>query len=272
MTYATPVTVFVISLPHSSRCFSLHRKLRELGIPFENVEAVDGARLNAAALADVYDEDCALKRLGRPMGRGEIGNALSHRHVCRMVVERAVDIALVFEEDAIIDLTFKSLWQTAHALPAEVDFLSLYADSGFVSRQPSAELAGFGLHRASGLSTTVGYFMRRNYARRFLDLTTRIEVVTDWPLNRVGMGQYLALPMPLAHETVDSVIEPERARLTNQYALVSSRCPRWLRALIYVTYIGYLLSARRYDGLANYSRREVMGRLKHLLAPREMPV
>ena len=76
-----PVPVFIISLQRRPRCGALCATLAQLGIPFEIVAAADVHDHDAIELATVYDERRAIRRVGRAMGRGEIGCALSHRSV-----------------------------------------------------------------------------------------------------------------------------------------------------------------------------------------------
>ena len=267
MQYTASIPVFVISLRGSSRFNFLHQRLIALDIPFEKVDAIDGSELEGKWLADVYDERRALTRIGRPLSRGEIGNALSHRKVWQMILDRNLASALVLEEDAIIDLPFRSFLRIAHAIPDEVGFPSLYTQAGYVFRRPTTRLGEFKLHAAAlGLTRTVGYVIRAKYAQGPLALGSRIETPTDWPYNHSIAAQYLALPMPVSHADYGSVIEPERTKLINQYIISKDTCPKWvpgwLRKLAYITCLAYLLRPDRYHGFANYLWREVVWRLR----------
>jgi glycosyl transferase family 25 len=234
------------------------------------VDAVEGIALDQATLEAIYDEHSAIRRVGRPLGPGEIGCALSHRSVYRMIVERGIALALVLEEDAILGPQFKSLWQAASALPADVDLLLLYSEHGFVRRQPSATLAGCGLHQATVmLSHAVGYLVRQTCAEALLRRTERIDMVADWPLDHHEMRQFLAIPMPVSHDYARSTIIADRP---NKNLLGRFHAPPWFSALIYLSYIGYLLQPGRYDNLANYYRREVARRLKRLFSTAEIDV
>jgi glycosyl transferase family 25 len=265
-----PVPVFIIVLKNKSRADALSHQLTHLHIPFEIVDAVEGAALDAAALKALYDESRTIRRLGRPMGLAEIGCALSHRSVYRIMVERGIALGLVLEEDAILGPEFHSLWQAASALPAEVDLLILYSESGFVRREPHATLAGVGLHQATiMLSHAVGYFVRQACAKTLMHRTVRIDMVADWPLDHHDMRQYLAVPMPIGHGYVGSTIAADRP---NKNLLGKFQVPRWLSALMHLTFLVYLLDPGRYEGPVSYYRREIAARLKRLFSTTEIDV
>jgi glycosyl transferase, family 25 len=262
------IPLFVISLPGSPRLDSLKERLIMFNIAFEKIEAIDGRLIEKNELPALYDENRALKKLGRPMTRGEIGNALSHRKVWRIIVERNLPAALVLEEDAIIDQSFCSFLQILNEIPKKIGFLSLYAQDGRVVRRPSAALGQFKLHKAIvGLPNTVAYFITANYARMLLSRGTRVENPTDWPLGYLDREQYLVFPMPVSHNYDDSVINPDRLSIVRHRAkplktLWPSWIPTWLRATAYFTCIVYLLRPDRYDGFAEYFKRQVVLRIR----------
>jgi glycosyl transferase, family 25 len=261
------IPIFVISLPGSSRFDFLKQQLTKFNIPFERLDAIDGSKIEENALGQIYDERRALRKIGRPLARGEIGNALSHRKAWHIILERNLMAALVLEDDAIIDQTFCSFLRTVKAIPNHVGFLSLYTHDGVVFRRPSATLGEFRLHAAAlGLPSTVGYIIKPKYARRLLGLSARIEVPTDCPSNHLMGAQYLVFPMPVSHTMHESSIQPERAMMFKQRKVPRSLWPKWvpawLRTLAYITCIVYLLRPDRYDGFADYFRHQVSSRLR----------
>jgi len=268
MDRADTIPIFVISLPDSSRFDPLKKRLIEFNIPFEKIEAIDGQAIDENELPKLYDERRALKTIGRPMTRGEIGNALSHRKVWRIIIERNLAAALVLEEDAIIDRAFCSFLRTLKEIPTKIGFLSLYTQDGRVFRRARVQISEFGLHRAAvGLPNTVAYIIRANYARMLLDRGTRVENPTDWPLSHLEREQYLVFPMPVTHHYDESVIDHERTTMIQEKrkpikTIWPSWIPAWLRATAYVTCVVYLLRPDRYDGFVDYFRRQIALRLR----------
>jgi len=266
--HANTITIFVIALPGSSWFDSLKNQLAEFNIPFELIDAIDGRAIDAKELPKLYDEDRAPKKIGRPMTRGEIGNALSHRKVWRILIDRNLAAALVLEEDATIDKAFCSFLRAVPEIPANIGFLSLFTESGLVYRRASASVGEFKLHKAAvGLASTVAYIINATYARMLLNRKSRVETPTDWPvMTFLEREQYLAFPMPVSHRYEESVIEPGRAILAQQRkppkTLWPNWVPTWLRAAAYITCVVYLLRRDRYDGFVDYFKRQIAPRFR----------
>jgi len=91
---------FVINLAKDvARREQIAAGLQRLGLDHEVFPAIRGDALSDEALAELYDA-AAAARVRHPMTRGEIGCALSHLGVYRLVVERGLPCALVLEDDA----------------------------------------------------------------------------------------------------------------------------------------------------------------------------
>jgi glycosyl transferase family 25 len=270
-TRSTPsFPLFVISLPDSTRFRVLERSLDGFRIPFKKIDAINAAKIDASRLADLYDEGRSIRRIGRPMSRGEIGSALSHRKVWDIIVKQNFTRALVLEDDAIIDETFCSFLRNIELIRDEVGFLSLFAKRGVVFRRPTANIGEFGVHATiKGLTGMVGYVITRNYARRLLALGSRVEAPVDWFENWSMGTPYLVFPMPVSHANDISILGVERQKLFDQYANSIRILPDWfpmrIRGLAYIAGVGYLLRPDRYDGFREYFRREIKTRLKYAL-------
>lgn len=264
------VPVFIICLQRNPRCAALRARLEEWGIPYEVIAATDVRALTRAEIAALYDERRAIRRVGRPMGPGEIGCALSHRSVYRTMMERGIPLALILEEDAVPGPHFKALWQVSSALPAHIDVLALYSEEGFVRRRPVASLAGFALHQATlMLSGTVGYYIRQSCASALLSNNMPVSMVADWPLDSHAMRQFLAVPMAVGHDGGESSVAADRptANVLGRY-----KAPKWMSALVHLSFLGYLLRPHCYQGPVNYYRREVLRRIRRLLSPDQIEV
>jgi GR25 family glycosyltransferase involved in LPS biosynthesis len=264
------VPVFVIFLKHRPRCAALCAALARLGIPSEMVAAANVRNYTPVELAAVYDEERATRRVGRSMGRGEIGCALSHSDVYRRMLDRDIPLALILEEDAILGTHFKSFWQASASLPGHIDVLSLYSELGCVRRRSSGSLAGCALHQSTVmLAGTVGYYIRLDCARNMLQSNTPVSMVADWPLDLRSMRQFLVLPMLVAHPVTGSTIATERPR---ENILRRYRAPHWFSGLFYLTYLAYVMQPDRYEGPSSYFRREVAVRLGRLISPTQINV
>jgi glycosyl transferase family 25 len=255
--------VYVVSLPGSSRRNAIARKLTELDIPFQFCDAVDGRGLTPREVAAAYDEARALRRLGRTLTRGEVGCALSHRQVYRMMLQEGLAEAVVLEDDAIVANDFAAVCRACTGLPEAVELLSLHAEHGFVRRKPSFRWGGGTIHKAmSNLSTTVGYFLRRSVAQKVLARPEPIETVADWPFDHRSVRHYLMLPMPVGHARDGSTIHVERNALQPRLLGGLARIAQFAET---VSYSRYIARRARYDDLLNYHDREVGPRLMRRL-------
>ncbi len=94
---ATQVPVYVISLARAVvRRRQITAHLNQFGLRFELVDAVDGARIPA-------EERRALQVPGRDLRPGHIGCYLSHIEVYRRIEAGPAPVALVLEDDALLD-------------------------------------------------------------------------------------------------------------------------------------------------------------------------
>jgi glycosyl transferase, family 25 len=259
------IPVFVVSLMGSPWRSRISEQLRRSGIAFEFVDAVDGGSLTPTELAQHYDESASIARIGRPMGRNEIGCALSHRLIYGRMLEQRLPSAVILEDDAEIRTDFADIWQRLHRVPDNVELLSLCSAHGFVNRRPEARIGDFGLHRAaSPLSLTVGYFIRQS-AAKILSEASRVGGVADWPVDHGTVRQYLAIPMPIDHPPRPSPLAGERALL--QSGKVGRPPVRVLRALLFLTFLPFVLGHAKYASIQNYVDRQVSWRLLRHLSP-----
>ncbi|WP_428768072.1 glycosyltransferase family 25 protein [Treponema sp. HNW] len=95
------IPVFVISLKSASERRSfIQNQLKNLNFDFEFFDAFIGK--DYASDPAYYNEKKALKAEGRKLRAGEVGCALSHNAVYRLIAEKKLPYALILEDDAII--------------------------------------------------------------------------------------------------------------------------------------------------------------------------
>jgi glycosyl transferase family 25 len=88
----------VINLDRSAdRLAAVTRTLHALGLPFERIEAVDGGKLSGEEISQLASNNGFA--FFKPLTRGEIGCALSHRRALERVVELGCPCALILEDD-----------------------------------------------------------------------------------------------------------------------------------------------------------------------------
>ncbi|MDR1901244.1 MAG: glycosyltransferase family 25 protein [Treponema sp.] len=99
--------VFVITLPDAKdRQENISSQLHSMDIPYEFIWGVNGKRMTPGEIAESYDSERAVKRLGRNLTPGEIGCALSHRLVYEKMIKANIERAIILEDDVIVDKDF----------------------------------------------------------------------------------------------------------------------------------------------------------------------
>jgi glycosyl transferase, family 25 len=103
------IPVFVINLTRSvERRNHTIKQLNDLGVPFQIIEAVDGAELSDREILHYHNSDiwkCGLR--SRYLLKEEIGCALSHLKVYRKMVDEGIEAACILEDDNDYQKEFK---------------------------------------------------------------------------------------------------------------------------------------------------------------------
>jgi glycosyl transferase, family 25 len=94
-----PIPIFVVNLAESTdRRQRVEQQLNTLGLQAEFFPAVRGSSLDQSELSRHYDSG----KFFRPLSLSEIGCALSHALVYRLIVDRNIGYALVLEDDVLL--------------------------------------------------------------------------------------------------------------------------------------------------------------------------
>lgn len=95
---------FVLHLARAEkRRANAYEVLANCGVKGEIWDAVDGAKLSEAEIADVYRPNLFEPRYPFGLKTGEVGCFLSHRSIWQAIVHRDLEAGLVFEDDASLD-------------------------------------------------------------------------------------------------------------------------------------------------------------------------
>lgn len=148
-TEAGVMRIFVINL--AKRKDRLEHMARQLS-DFERVEAVDGAAVRNPPM-NRFLFWCSK---GYGVKPGEIGCALSHQNVYRMIIEQGIDVACVLEDDVSLSEGFE----------AHIEALATDLRVGVPTVLAFAE-------------TTAGYLINQSGARLMLTLNRPIRSTAD---------------------------------------------------------------------------------------------
>lgn len=98
--------VFIISLPESvDRRTAMSAQMEKLNIPFSFIDAVDGRKMSVVEQPG-YDAAKRMRFFGIHLKGGEWGCLLSHKKIYEKIVQDNLPVAIIFEDDALIDERF----------------------------------------------------------------------------------------------------------------------------------------------------------------------
>jgi glycosyl transferase family 25 len=252
--------IFVISLVGSKRRENIARQLSRWPGTWSFIDAVYGRDLTDEDVARCYDERAVIRRIGRPMTRGEIGNSLSHLSIYRRMIEEGIPRAIVLEDDALLEdgffhFPFKDVdWH--------FDVITFYTDISLIRVKLERALAGITFHRpVRRASCTVSYLISLQGAERLLKGNTPIKGVSDWPVRVTQMAFFVAQPFLVHHRHEISTLQKDRAELLTRYPK-RGRLPRWvvkwLDVPVTALFIRYLVNHDRYEGVSHYVYKEIL--------------
>jgi len=214
------IPCFVVSLATATqRREAMMNLLASHGITPRWFDAVDGRVMSAEELAKHFAAELATQVYG-PMSRFEIGCALSHLGIYRLMVEQGIASAVIFEDDIDLAPDFGTLLDQGTGLssmfsanePAMVQLTHVRRGYCFGGRQ----IGHYAIVRPhGGVWLTSGYFITLAAARRILEGAYPVRTVADHWLyfEREGLVKLHALTPNAVWESAlsqDSAIQPER--------------------------------------------------------------
>ena len=203
------IPTFVVSLARAqNRRQQICQHLREFGIDFRLIDAVDGRTLPPEEVARIVEP-------GRQMHPGAIGCYLSHLEIYRQMLAEKLPLALVLEDDARLSPRCADFLRAVRPSTG-FDYCFLDSDDHndrgpvYFDRDDAIELApGYRAHRLSaGPQTTHAYMITLEGARKRLEHA--------YPL-RKAIDLYDHLPYPIVFR---AVVAPKLAWVS-EHSLVS---------------------------------------------------
>jgi glycosyl transferase family 25 len=164
-----------------------------------------------------FDEGRSYAKMKRKLSLSELGCATSHLQIYKTMVASKIDLALVFEDDALIrtdsELVFKrivnDLKNSEKLLGEWPRIFSLYTESANIIG--ASDISNFRF--VDTPSQTVCYVLNLPAARQLLDSNINLDYVADWP-KIPGLTFYLCEKNLIEHgskEQHNSMIEKSRS-------------------------------------------------------------
>ena len=127
---AAPVPIYVIALEHThARRKAISERLGALGLSFTFINAVNGKNL-AEDEIDNFTTFTRQKYLPHPLSKGAIGAGLSHLDAWRKIAASDAPMALILEDDAILDKDLDDILHQLSLLEDRIDIVNLHFRGG----------------------------------------------------------------------------------------------------------------------------------------------
>jgi glycosyl transferase family 25 len=195
--------VFVISLKDAvNRRGSIVRQCQRYGIEPIFTDAVDGRHSLPQEMEYLIDRTMALRRVGYTISDAEFACALSHHFIYRQILEEGLPGAIVLEDDAILTDAFSTFYAKKGYLAA--DFIQMDHSKSRVYRWGGQKKAGVSLMQlVENTVFATGYSVSSTMAQYFVEHSTPIGGVADWPCDLTPMGPLVTVPSIVKHPPFD---------------------------------------------------------------------
>lgn len=196
-------SVMVINLDDSpQRMDSIAQQCQQLGLGFTRVSAVNGKTLDEQTIKEVYNPSDNLRYYDKLLNKGEIACYLSHIKCWQEIVDKALDFALILEDDAFILENIHQYIDKLSACHQDWDYIKLSQGSKQKPFNASIGLGdGLELCQAVKLpSTTTGQLVSNLGAKRLLASAYPIVRPVDLDIQfwfAKSLRCFVAHPLPI---------------------------------------------------------------------------
>ena len=234
--------VYVINLKKDhNKLAHMQMQFTQLGLKYSRIEAIDGTCLDRGVIEMRYSEPDAIRTMGRRLTLPELGTVFSHLSVYETIIEQQIDMALILEDDIIIDPTLLTVLGALGQLPSgwEVVLLGHHPE---YSLYRDANSSFWGSSRMGNKLKCIrfsefpfgayGYLISRNGARKLMHALQKIcEPIDHYTGNEALVNLYGVSPACIrVHQGLftQSNLSEERDRLNT---LTRKTIPRHIRLL-----------------------------------------
>jgi glycosyl transferase, family 25 len=173
--------IFVLNLDQSSdRMAHMDKMLKDLGLNYERISAVDGSKLTDPEVKALYSPFWFGIFHGRQISRGELGCALSHRLCYRRILTEGLEWALILEDDCVLDKDTPQILEQLNGATTAFDVVQLYYTE---NRVHETKVIGSVLERelisfTGAHASAIAYIVTRQGAQKLLK-SRRVVLTAD---------------------------------------------------------------------------------------------
>ena len=184
--FPQPIPVYLINIDRAAdRLAEIERQSGELGLRFERIDGVDGARIPREQWIDV-DHRRFQRRHGRTILPGEYGCYRSHLLALRRLLANGDKMAIIIEDDVALDRDFLDRAMSAKEAAPTADLIKLvnHRWNGFhaTAESPKGDIVGRCLFGPQG--STACYLITRRGAEKILRSLSVMSLPWDVAIER----------------------------------------------------------------------------------------
>lgn len=179
MNSSIEIPVWIINLKRDTeRLQFMQEQMQRLRIDYRVIEAVDGRSL-AEDEKTPYSKSIALRDFGRELTPGEIGCALTHIKIWKLILDEGIEEALILEDDVHIGMALIEVLKHRDRLPQDYQHINFSTNA----RQVPFGAFVTDIYRASRHSErpylTSAYLLTKTGANKLLDLVSPLYMPID---------------------------------------------------------------------------------------------
>ncbi|MFP4793960.1 glycosyltransferase family 25 protein [Pasteurella multocida] len=216
--------IFVISLKDSPRRAIISQRLNGLKLNFTFIDGINGKMLSDAE-KQAIDYEFYPKQFAasRPLTIGEIGCAMSHLLIYKMILEQNIDKAIILEDDAIVSQEFEHIvLDSLNKVPNTVDILfyehgkakTYFCQKNLIEGYRLVHYRTPSKRSKRTITRATAYLITQEGANKLLKLAYPIRMPADYltgALQLTGLNAYGVEP-PCVFRGIDSEIDAMEQR------------------------------------------------------------
>jgi glycosyl transferase family 25 len=180
--------IIVISLPRATeRRASITSQFQKLKIAFEFLDATDARAISDADYARTIDDEARRRHSYYPLTKGEVACRISHERAITLVANGNDPMAVILEDDAVLQPNFTATLAAIENLDPAFDILTLHKFMGsrrfFVPLQRLGEANQIGIIGYNHTSC-LGQVISQTGARKIIEQKSPYSAPVDIALHR----------------------------------------------------------------------------------------
>lgn len=199
------------------------------------IDAVNGNAMTVKQLEASFDQNKAFRQYGRILRGGEVGCSLSHLKCAQALITSEEDVALVLEDDLVIqDYAIAGLLEKVAELLSSSgpSIVLLSGDYWFGRKKPFSN--SYKLANVREAVCSQAYMINRSGAERMISMGA-YHLADDWFAMKKAGIKLLALFPHIADQNrldLDTVISPEYTGFIRKNLSLGRRLHSYYRAII----------------------------------------